>query len=59
MSQTGADIEGHGETKRRFYQVLALLEGQGGTESDMGLPCGHAIVRSGSEPARILYMSSQ
>ena len=22
-----ADTEGHGETKERFYQVLALLEG--------------------------------
>ena len=26
-----ADAEGQGETKQRFYQVLALLEGQGET----------------------------
>ena len=32
-----ADAEGQGETKQRFYQVLALLEGQGGTGRDTQL----------------------
>jgi hypothetical protein len=36
-SGTRADTEGQGETKPRFYQVLALLEGQGGTGRDVRL----------------------
>src|SRR5215211_1903161 len=36
-SRTGSDREGHRETKSRFYQRLALLEGQGGTGRDTGL----------------------
>jgi hypothetical protein len=35
-SRTGGDRERHGETKPRFYQNWALLEGQGRTERDMG-----------------------
>jgi hypothetical protein len=41
-SRTGRDSGGQGETKQRFYQVLALLEGQGGTGRDTRLrsDCG-------------------
>jgi hypothetical protein len=41
-SGTQADTEGQGETKQRFYQVLALLERQGGTGRDTQLrsDCG-------------------
>ena len=38
-SRTGVDTVRQGETKRRFYQVLALLEGQGGTPG-CGQNCG-------------------
>src|SRR5215212_3112398 len=36
-SKTGGDREGHGETKQRFYQKWALLEGQGQTGRDTRL----------------------
>src|SRR5215217_6689299 len=41
-SETRADTEGQGETKQRFYQLLALLERQGGTGRDTRLrsDCG-------------------
>src|SRR5215207_8105352 len=44
-SQTGRDTGGHGETKQRFYQVIALLEGQGGTGGDTRLrsDCGQNL----------------
>src|SRR5829696_5260579 len=44
-SGTRADTEGHRETKPRFYQVLALLEGQGGTGRDTRLrsDCGQNV----------------
>jgi hypothetical protein len=35
--RTGGHREGHGKTKPRFYQVLALLEGQRRTGRDTGL----------------------
>src|SRR5215207_8652653 len=38
-SGTGRDTGGQGETKQRFYQVLALLEGQGETPD-----CGQIAV---------------
>ena len=41
-SRTGTYTEGQGETKPRFYQVLALLEGQGGTP-DCGQNCGQNL----------------
>ncbi len=46
---TRVDTEGQGETKQRFYQVLALLEGQGGTGRDTQLrsDCGQNL-----EPSR-------
>jgi hypothetical protein len=43
-SGTRADTEGQGETKQRFYQVVALLEGQGGTGKDTG--CGQIAVKT-------------
>src|SRR5215204_4994978 len=44
-SGTQADTEGQGETKQRFYQVLALLERQGGTGRDTQLrsDCGQNV----------------
>src|ERR671911_184757 len=44
-SRTGRDSGGQGETKQRFYQVLALLEGQGGTGRDTRLrsDCGQNL----------------
>ena len=36
---TRVDTEGQGETKQRFYQLVALLEGQGETPS-----CGQIAV---------------
>src|SRR5215210_1678687 len=47
-SQTGIYSGGQGETKPRFYQVLALLEGQGGTGSDTRLwsDCGQNTRRT-------------
>ena len=45
LSETWADMEGQGETKQRFYQVLAFLEGQGGTGRDTRLrsDCGQNL----------------
>src|SRR5215218_9176156 len=40
-SQTGRYSGGQGETKQRFYRVLALLEGQGET-----LDCGRIAVKT-------------
>jgi len=42
LSETGRDSGGQGETKQRFYQVLALLEGHRGTGRDTRLrsDCG-------------------
>src|SRR5215203_3405765 len=44
-SRTGGDREGHRETKQRFYQGVALLEGQGGTGKDTQLrsDCGQNL----------------
>src|ERR671912_2310396 len=44
-SQTGRDSGGQVETKLRFYRVLALLEGQGGTGRDTRLrsDCGQNL----------------
>jgi len=44
-SGTRADTEGQGETKQRFYQRFALLEGQGGTGKDTRLrsDCGQNL----------------
>src|SRR5215204_2363057 len=44
-SETGTDTGGQGRTKPRFYQVLALLEGQGGTGRDTRLRshCGQNL----------------
>ena len=44
-SQTGRYSGGQGETKQRFYRVLALLEGQGGTGRDTRLrsDCGQNV----------------
>ena len=44
-SGTRADTEGQGETKQRFYQVLALLEGHRGTGRDTRLrsDCGQTL----------------
>src|SRR5215217_1129044 len=44
-SGTQVDTEGQGETKQRFYQVLALLERQGGTGRDTRLrsDCGQNV----------------
>ena len=42
---TRVDTEGQGETKQRFYQLVALLEGQGGTGRDTRLrsDCGQKL----------------
>jgi hypothetical protein len=44
-SRTEADTEGHREIKQHFYQVLAHLEGQGGTGRDTRLrsDCGQNL----------------
>ena len=44
-SRTRADKEGQGETQQRFYQVLAILEGHGGTGRDTRLrsDCGQSV----------------
>src|SRR5215212_4904398 len=44
-SQTGRDSGGQGETKPRFYQRIALLEGQRGTGRDTRLrsDCGQNV----------------
>src|SRR5918993_3515411 len=43
-SRTGRDSGGQGETKQRFYHVLALLEGHRGTGKDTRLrsDCGQS-----------------